>query len=206
MDYCTHLNSGAWSLDCVTTFTPLQELDLKRKGDAVAIGADDIVELSTVEDFEQRKKAVKKREESDYKKVQKVKEAVEKAALKEKEKIEKVAVKAAEKAAEKGNGKKKLLQPETISKEQVSASPTVDVGSQLESVTGKGIKRDSFFEVLSQVPVVADHTRINDCSIDEFIVNTSLDLILGGGSAPLPQTYKDLKSFLKKVCTFSSTF
>lgn len=194
-----HLNSGAWYLDCSTTFTPIQELELKQKRDAATIAADDIVELADVDDNEAREKALKKREESDRKKAQKVRETAEKAALREKERIDKAAEKAAEKAVEKGKGKKKSPEPEKITKHVVATSSTVDAGSQLQSPSSRGTKRDSPYEFLSQVPVSIDIGGVEDCTVDEFIVNTSLAQILGGDSGPLPQVYEDLKSFLKKV-------
>ena len=189
-----HLNSGAWYLDCSTLFTPIQEMELKRNREAAAIAAEDIVELADVEDDAAREKAVKKREESDRRKAQKVKDAAEKAALREKERIDK--------AAEKEKGKKKTIEPAKNTNDAVAASSTVDVGSQLQSAPGRGMKRDSQYKLLSQGPIAVDLRGVKDYTVDEFIVNTSLGQILGGGTGPLPQVYEDLKPFLKKVSVF----
>jgi hypothetical protein len=197
-----HLNSGAWYLDCSTSFTPIQEIELKRNREAAAIAAEDIIELADVEDDEAKEKAVKKREESDRKKAQKVKDAAEKAALREKERIQKAAEKVAEKAAEKEKGKKKTVEPAKNEKEAAGASSTVDGGSQLQSTPTRGTKRDSPYDFLSQGPVAVDLGRVEDFTNDEFIVNTSLGQILGAGTGPLPPVYDDLKAFMKKVSVF----
>jgi hypothetical protein len=195
-----HLNSGAWYLDCSTSFTPIQEMELKRNREATAIAAQDIIELADVEDDEAREKAVKKREESDRKKAQKVKDAAEKAALKEKERIEK----AAEKAAKKEKGKKKTVEPAKNEKEAVGASSTVDGGSKLQSTPTRGTKCDSPYDFLSQGPIPVDLGRVEDFTNDEFIVNTLLGQILGAGTGPLPPVYDDLKAFMKKVSVLFS--
>lgn len=55
-----HLNLGAWYLDGGTTFTPIQEVDLKKAKEAAGIVVEDIVELAAIDDSEAREKAVKK--------------------------------------------------------------------------------------------------------------------------------------------------
>jgi sRNA-binding protein len=201
-----HLNSGEWYLDCSMTFTPLHKIDLKQSREALGVSVVDMVDLEAIEDEEAREKAVKKRAESDRKKAQKVKEAEEKAEQKEKDKQEKASEKVAEKAAEqgKGKGKKKSSEPaKTGAKVPVATSSTVDAGSKLQSVTGRGTKRDSLYEQLSQVPVVVNIEDDDISTVDEFIVNSSLAEVLSGDSGPLPPAYYDLKTFLRSVSVFS---
>ena len=117
-----HFNTGASYLDCVTTFTPLPEVELRRLKEDVGVALEDMLELVGIEDEETCKKA------------QKVKEATEKVEKREKEKLEKAAKKVIAKAVEKGKGKgkgnKKLSDPRKENdKEPIGASSTVDAGS-----------------------------------------------------------------------------
>lgn len=203
-----HLNTGAWYLDCVTTFTPLPEVELKRLKEDVGVALEDMLELVGIEDEETCKKAIKRRAESDRKKAQKVKEATEKVEKREKEKLEKAAQKVIAKAVEKGKGKGKGnknlsdLRKEN-DKEPIGASSTVDAGSQLESSRGQGRKRDSSYEEFSQVPNLLHIRESDDFNVHELIVNSSLQQMLGGDSGPLPQAYEDLKEFMNLVSGYS---
>lgn len=81
---------------------------------------------------------------------------------------------------------------------------TVEAGQQLHSITTRGTKRDSSYESLSQVPVV-DIPEDEASSVDEFILNSSLDEVLGGDSGPLPPSYEDLKAFMEAVSVLTHT-
>ena len=70
-----HLNSGAWYLDCVTTFTPLPKVELKRLKEDVGVALEDMLEFVGIEDEETSKKMIKRQTESHRKNAQKVGEA-----------------------------------------------------------------------------------------------------------------------------------
>jgi hypothetical protein len=78
----------------------------------------------------------------------------------------------------------------------------VDSGSQVRIVSTRGTKRDSTFELLTQVPVLDCTEEANHC-IGEFILNSSMDLILGGQSEVPTPAYHELVDFLSKVLSFS---
>lgn len=193
-----HLNAGAWYLDCGTTHTPLSEVDLKKSLDALDDTAVDMVDLDGIEDKEAREKAMKKRLESDKKKAQKVKDAEEKAEQREREKQER--------AAEKGKtkGKRKVGDAANSgSKSPLPTSSPVDSTSRPRTAILRSAVADSTYEPLSQVPVLVEE-EVADFCIDEFILNSSLDDVLGGESGILPAAYDDLKAFLSKVGFFTT--
>jgi hypothetical protein len=81
-------------------------------------------------------------------------------------------------------------------------SPTVDSGSLIRSVSARGTRRDTSYELISQLPVI-DLTEDTNCMNDEFILNSSLFEVLGGESGSLSPLYDDLKTFMSKVFLFS---
>jgi hypothetical protein len=193
----SHLSSGAWYLDCATHYTPPFEMKLRKSREAIGESGEEMEDLKGIQDNNDRAKALKRRIEEDRKKALKVKEAEEKAHLKELERREKAAAKSTKK------GKKNVATPgevEIIT--PVQPSPTVDSGSQIRSVSARGTKRDTSYELLSQLPVV-DITEDTNCMNDEFILNSSLFEVLGGESGTLSPLYDDLKAFMSKVYLFS---
>jgi hypothetical protein len=172
-------------------------MELKKSREAIGESGEEMEDLKGIQDDNDRAKALKKRIEEDRKKTLKVKEAEEKAHLKELERQEKAAAKSTKKC------KKKVATPgevEIIT--PVQPSPTVDSGSQIRSVSARGTKRDTSYELLSQLSVV-DLTEDTNCMNDEFILNSSLFEVLGGESDTLSPLYDDLKAFMSKVYLFS---
>ena len=189
----SHLIFGVWYLDCATYNTPPFEMELRKSREAIEKSEEVMEDLKGIQDDNDRAKAFKKRIEEDRKKTLKVKEAEEKAHLKELERQQKATAKSAKK------DKKKVTTPvevEMIS--HVQPSPTVDSGSQIRSVSARGTKRDTSYELLSQLPVV-DLTEDTNCMNDEFILNSSLFEVFGGESGSLSPLYDDLKAFMSKV-------
>ena len=89
-------------------------------------------------------------------------------------------------------GKKKmhpLSEPE--GKSLVSPSPTNDSGSQ-----ARGTKRDSSYDQLSPVFNLGEE---NESEVDEFILNVSMNDVLGGSSDDYTSYYIGLKNFMIKV-------
>jgi hypothetical protein len=193
----SHLSSGAWYLDCATHYTPPFEMKLRKSREAIGESGEEMEDLKGIQDDNDRAKALKRRIEEDRKKALKVKEAEEKAHLKELERQEKATAKSTKK------GKKKVATPREVEIiTLVQPSPTVDSGSQIRSVSARGTKRDTSYELLSQLPVV-DITEDTNCMNDEFILNSSLFEVLGGESGTLSPLYDDLKAFMSKVYLFS---
>lgn len=54
---------------------------------------------------------------------------------------------------------------------------------------------DTTYEPLSQVPVLV-HDNEDESIVHEFILNSSLDDVLGGDSGILPPSHDELKDFL----------
>ena len=191
-----HLTCGAWYLDCGLGFTPPHEVELKKSRQSVGECGEEMLDLNAIEDESAREKAVRRRLDSDRKKAQKVKEAEEKAEHREMEKLER----AAEKAAKKG--KKKVTTPgvldETI---PVADASTVQSGSRIPSVATRGTKRGLSYDQLTEVPVLPSSDD-EGFHINEFILNSSLDEVLGGQSGILPPSYNDLRAFLSSVSSF----
>jgi hypothetical protein len=154
-------------------------MELRKSRETIGESGEEMEDLKGIQDDNDRAKALKRRIEEDRKKALKVKEAEEKAHLKELERHEKAAAKSTKK------GKKKVATPgevEIIT--HVQPSPTVDSSSQICSVSARGTKRDTSYELLSQLPVV-DITEDTNCMNDEFILNSSLFEVLGGESDTL---------------------
>ena len=193
----SYLTSDAWHLDCATHYTPPFEMELRKSREAIGEFGEEMEDLNGIQDDNDMAKALKRRIEVDRKKTLKVKEAEKKTHLKEFERQHKATAKSAKK------GKKKVTTPvevEMIS--HVHPSPTVDSGSHIRSVSARGTKRDTSYELLSQLPVV-DLTEEANCMNDEFILNSSLFEVLGGESGSLRPLYDDLKAFISKVFLFS---
>ena len=194
-----HLTSGAWYLDCGLGYTPPHEVELKKSRQSLPESEEQMLDLNAIEDETARDKAVRRRLESDRKKAEKVKLAEEKADQKEKERLER----AAEKAARKG--KRKVSTPgaedDTV---LVPAGSTVNSGSHARSDSTRGTKRGLSYEHLTQVPVLpnADDEGLE---VGEFILNSSLDDVLGGQSGILPPSYDELKLFLASVSSYNMT-
>lgn len=180
-------------MDCGTTHTPLLEVGLKQSLDALDDTAVAMVDLEAIEDKEARDKAMKKRLESDKKKAQKVKEAEEKKEQKERERLER--------AADKGKSKGKRKVGDAANSDTRSPIPTsspVDSSSRPRTAILRSAVADSTYAPLSQVPVIADDGD-DEFAVDEYILNSSLDDVLGGDSGILPPSYDELKDFLSKV-------
>lgn len=129
-----------------------------------------------------------------------MRDAKEKAEKKEKERLEKTFEKVAKKAIGTGKSKKKSSnEAKHDAKAPVASSSIEDVGSQLQSTSKRGTKRDSSYHQLSQVFVIDNMEDDIDCTIGEFIINTSLAQVLDGYSVPLPQVNEDLKAFMTSV-------
>lgn len=140
----SHLTSGAWYLECGASYTPPFETELKKSREAVGESGEEMHDLQGIEDEKQRAKALKKCIEEDRKKAQKVRDAEEKAEQRELEKQQKTAEKTSKK------GKKKVNPPrETQGKSPVIQSPTGDSGSQVCTISIKGTKRGSPYELLT---------------------------------------------------------
>ena len=83
------LTGGAWYLDCAPSFTPSFETELRKSREAVGESGIEMVDLQSIEDENERAKAMKRRIEEDRKKALRVKEAEERADQKEREKLQK---------------------------------------------------------------------------------------------------------------------
>jgi hypothetical protein len=108
----SHLNGGAWYLDCAPSFTPHFETELRKSREDVSESGIEMLDLQRIEDENERAKAMKRRIEEDRKKALRVKEAEEKADQKEREKLEK----SLEKSTKKG---RKKMNPPQSQKERV---------------------------------------------------------------------------------------
>ena len=194
-----HLTSGAWYLECGVGYTPPHEMELKKSRQALGESREEMVDLNTIEDDSAREKAVKRRLDSDRKKAQKVKEAEDKAEQKEKERLER----AAEKAAKKGKKKVTTPGPEDDAV-PVAAGSTVNSDSRVPSSNTRGTKRGLSYDQLTEVPVLPSNDN-EEIPIKQFILNSSLDDVLGGQSGILPPSYNDLKEFLSLVSSFRTS-
>lgn len=194
-----HLTSGAWYLDCGLGYTPPNEIELKKSRQALPESEEQMLDLNAIEDDNARDKAVRRRLESDRRKAQKVKEAEDKADQKEKDRLERAADKAAQK------GKRKVSTPgapdDTI---PVPAGSAVNSGSHVRSVSTRGTRRGLSYDHLTQVPVLPSNDD-EGIQVNEFILNSSLDDVLGGQTGILPPSYNDLKLFLSSVSIYSMT-
>jgi len=194
----SHLLSGAWYLDCATSFTPSFEEELKKYREEIDESGDGMEDLDAIEDDTERSKAVKKRLDSDRKKSQKVKEAHERAQLKEQDRLARLSEKSSRRS------KRKSTPVETQGNISLNKSPTIDSVTQGHSMQTRGTKKASSYDVLIQTPVL-DTTEDDDNFSDDFIFNSSLDDVLGGDSGELPQSYSDLKAFISSVSAFLHT-
>jgi hypothetical protein len=186
----SHLSAGAWYLDCLSSFTPSFEVELRKSRDSVGESGAEMQDLLGIEDEAERAKALKRRVEEDRRKAQKIKEAEEKALQREEEKQQK----AAEKSSKKG--KRKVKSPGG----DVVKSPISNSGSQAPP-NSRGTKRNvdsTYEEALTQVPNinVGEEEGSNN---RELIINSSLKDVLAGSSNNFTQAYLDIKSFLLKV-------
>jgi len=190
----SHLASGAWYLDCATSYTPSFEEELKKSREETEESEDAMEDLNAIDDEAARSKALQKRLESDRRKSQKLKEAQEKAELKEQERLVKLNEKSSKKA------KRKATPLETEGNVSLNKSPTVDSATQGHSMQTRSARKASSYEDVF-LPPVMDTTHGDDIFNDEFILNSSLDEVLGGESGELPQSYTDLKAFISSVST-----
>jgi hypothetical protein len=172
-------------------------MELRKSREAIGESGEEMEDLKGIQDDNDRAKAFKRQIEEDRKKAIKVKEAEEKTYLKELERQEKTAAKWTKK------GKKKVTTPVEVEMvTPMQPSPTVDSGSLIRSVSARGTRRDTSYELISQLPVI-DLTEDTNCMNDEFILNSSLFEVLGGESGSLSPLYDDLKTFMSKVFLFS---
>ena len=182
----SHLTAGAWYLDCVPSFTPSFEIELRRSRDAIGESGIEMVDLIGIEDEEERAKALKRRLEEDRKKAQKVREAEQKAEQKELEKQQR----AQEKTAKKG--KKRVTTPGQEGME----TPPNEYGQQ-EQTGSRNRKRRTTYDDLNQL---LEFNDAGDCGKnEELILNSSLDDVLGGKDDDYTPTYLEIKDFLLKV-------
>jgi len=99
----SHLNGGAWYLDCPSRFTPAFETELRKSREDVGESGIEMLDLQGILDEHERAKAMKRRIEEDRKKTQRVKEAEERAGQKEREKLQKSLEKSTKKGRKKMN-------------------------------------------------------------------------------------------------------
>ena len=191
----SHLTGGAWYLDCALSFTPSFETELRKSREAVGESGIEMVDLQCIEDEKERAKAMKRRIEEDRKKALRVKEAEERADQKEKEKLQK----SLEMSTKKGK-KKMNPPPEPEGKSPVAPSPTYESGSHAPTFS-RGTKRDSSYEQLSEIPILTPNEE-HDVRIQELILNSSLEDILGGDTDEFTPSYNELKNFMLKVLLF----
>jgi hypothetical protein len=97
----SHLAGGVWYLDCAASFTLAFETDLRKSREDVGDNGIEMLDLQSIEDENERAKAMKRRIEEDRKKALRVKEAEERADKKEREKLQK----SLEKPSKKGKKK-----------------------------------------------------------------------------------------------------
>ena len=187
----SHLTAGAWYLDCVPSFTPSFEIELRKSRDAIGESGIEMVDLIGIEDENERAKALKRRVEEDRKKAQKVREAEQKAEQKELEKQQK----AQEKTARKG--KKKVSTP---GQEDIE-SPTNDSG-QREQTASRNRKRRTTYDELNQL---LEFNDAGDCGKnEEMILNSSVEDVLAGSDDDYTPMYLEIKDFLLKVKQLTS--
>jgi hypothetical protein len=103
-----YLKGGAWYLDCVATWTHLEEEELQRSLEVLGEGGPHLSKLLEIDEFvsldeEAREKAIAKWDAVDKRKVDKVAKQVQDATLKVSKKLER----AIEKALGKSGGNKK---------------------------------------------------------------------------------------------------
>lgn len=129
-----------------------------------------------------------------------MKEAEEKAEQREKEKLERAMDKG------KSKGKRKVGDASNLDgNSSVPTSSLVDSASRPQSAHRRSAVADTpTYEPLSEVLVLVLQEE-EDASVDEFILNLSLDEILGGDSGILPPSNDELKAFLSKVSFFPMT-
>ena len=188
----SHLTGGAWYLDCAPSFTPSFETELKKSREAVGESGIEMVDLQGIEDENERAKAMKRRIEEDRKKALRVKEAEERADQKEREKLQKSLEKSTKK------GKKRMNPPlEPEGKSPVAPSPTYESGSHAPTFS-RGTKRDSSYEQLSQIPILTLGEEL-EIHIEELILNSSLEDVLGSDTEEFTPSYNELKRFMLKV-------
>ena len=191
----SHLTGGAWYLDCALSFTPSFETELRKSREAVGESGIEMVDLQAIEDENERAKAMKRRIEEDRKKALRVKEAEERADQKEREKVQN----SLDKSTRKGKNKMNPP-PEPQGKSPVAPSPTYESGSHAPTFS-RGTKRDSSYEQLSQIPIMTCGEEL-EIHIEELILNSSLDDVLGGDTDEFTPSYNDLKTFMLKVLLF----
>lgn len=82
----------------------------------------------------------------------------------------------------------------------IRTTSAVDFGLQQGGVSTRGTKWDLTYEQLSQVSDLVISEK-DESIVDEFILNLSLDDVLGGDSGSLLPSFNDLTSFLTTVST-----
>ena len=154
-----------------------------------------MLDLQGIEDENERARAIKRRIEDDRKKTIRVKEVEERADQKEREKLDKSLEKSTKKDKRKMNPP-----PEPEGKSPVAPSPTNECGSHVPTFS-RGTKRDSSYEQLSQIPILTPEED-PDILIQELILNTSMEDVLGGDTEEFTPFYNELKSFMINVLPF----
>ena len=188
----SHLTGGAWYLDCVPSFTPSFETELRQSREAVGESGIEMLDLQGIEDENERAKAIKRRIEEDRKKALRVKEAEERADQREREKLQNSLEKSTKK------GKRKMDPPqEPEGKSPIAPSPTYESGSHAPTFS-RGTKRDSSYEQLSQIPILPSGEKLK-IHIEELIINASMEDVLGGDTEEFTPSYNELKRFMLKV-------
>ena len=196
----SHLTGGGWYLDCVPSFTPPFESELRKSREAIGESGVEMIDLQAIEDEHERAKALSRRLEEDRKKSLRVKELEEKTAVREMEKLQR----SLEKTTMKGK-RKMNPPPEPEGKSPPPLSPTCDSGSNAPTQS-RGTKRDSNYDQLSQGLPVVTSVEVHDGQVGEWIKNFSLEQVLGGDTGTLSPLFDDLKRFISKVPSSSAHF
>ena len=131
--------------------------------------------------------------------MQRVKEAEERADKKEREKLQKSLEKYTKKSKKNMNPP-----PEPEGKSLVAPNSTYESGSHAPTFS-RGTKRDSFYELLSQIPILTSGEDLK-IQLEELILNASMEDVLGGDTEEFTPSYNELKKFILKVSTWSSFF
>jgi hypothetical protein len=188
----SHLAGGARYLDCAVSFTPAFETEFRKSREDVGDTGIEMLDLQAIKDENERAKAMKRHIEEDRKKALRVKEAEERADQKEREKLQK----SLEKSSKKGK-RKMNPPPEPEGKSPVAPSLTYELGSHAPTFS-RGTKRDSSSEQLSQIPILTPEKEL-EIQLDELILNSSMEDILGGDTGEFTPSYNELKRFMLEV-------
>lgn len=189
-----HLKGGAWYLDCLASWTHLEEEEFRRSLEAPGEGGVHLSELQEIDEFaglddEAREKAISKRNASDKLKADKVAKQVQDAALKMAKKLDKAAETAPGNSGEK---KKKRPKPST----------TVEPKNAPKNQTPKS-KEVSQYLALTENVIAPRPDSISSpgSQNEELILNESLSSMYSFESEhdEFPAIFKYFMAFIAKV-------